>query len=340
MVSTLSQVRSWSTDHLIEAATYWTTTADRWEDVFVRMRNQSHALVWEGAGGDGLRTRTGADLAVVSAKADQLRQASKIARDGAGTIGATQRRVIYAIEDAHNAGFTVGEDFSVTDTRIGNTTGELAARQAQGQAFATEIRQRATQLIGLEHEFAAKITAATAGIAATVFPGTPGIDDAIISDGKRDGGVQVVDLKRDGATSPPPPFAPWDAPDEPPGAGLSPQLQQMLLGGDPASLTGQGLVDNVQRFVQSLPENDPGTAWLRSQVADLQAQVADVEYARTHCSTSDWIDRTARFASGALVFGIGALTAETGAGLVAVGAGGVSAAVAGEGLLRCLVGSK
>ncbi|CKP59184.1 galactose-1-phosphate uridylyltransferase [Mycobacterium tuberculosis] len=114
----------------------------------------------------------------------------------------------------------------------------------------------------------------------------------------------------------------------------------MILGGDPANLTGQGLADNVQRFVQSLPANDPNTAWLRGQVADLQAHVADIEYARTHCSTNDWIDRTAQFASGAIVFSIGVLTAETGAGVVAAAAGGVGAATAGVSLLQCLVGSK
>lgn len=68
MVLTLSQVQAWRTEHLIEAATYWSKTADQWEDVFLQMRNQSHTLVWEGAGGDALRQRTGADLAIVSTK--------------------------------------------------------------------------------------------------------------------------------------------------------------------------------------------------------------------------------------------------------------------------------
>ncbi|WP_421841282.1 alpha/beta hydrolase [Mycobacterium sp.] len=136
------------------------------------MRNQSLAVVWDGAGGDGLRERTRADLTSVSAKADQLRQASKIARDGAGTIGSVQRRVLYAVEDAHDAGFVVGEDLSVVDTWSGGTAAEQVARRAQAQAFAADIRQRATQLIGSEHDVAAKITTATAGIAPT-FPETP-----------------------------------------------------------------------------------------------------------------------------------------------------------------------
>ncbi len=33
MLATLSQIRAWSTEHLIDAAGYWTETADRWEDV-------------------------------------------------------------------------------------------------------------------------------------------------------------------------------------------------------------------------------------------------------------------------------------------------------------------
>lgn len=91
-----------------------------------------------------------------------MRQASGLAREGAGTIGAAQRRVIYAVQDAHNAGFNVEEDLSVTDTRTSRTFAEQAARQAQAQALAGDIRQRATQLIGVEHEVAAKIATATA----------------------------------------------------------------------------------------------------------------------------------------------------------------------------------
>lgn len=40
MPATLSQIQAWSTEHLIEAASYWSRTADRWEDVFLTMRNQ------------------------------------------------------------------------------------------------------------------------------------------------------------------------------------------------------------------------------------------------------------------------------------------------------------
>lgn len=36
MLPTLSHIHAWDTEHLIEAAYYWTKVADQWEDVFKR----------------------------------------------------------------------------------------------------------------------------------------------------------------------------------------------------------------------------------------------------------------------------------------------------------------
>src|SRR5262249_46645845 len=114
----------------------------------------------------------GADQPFVNGKAEQLRHAGRIARDGAGTIGGAQRRVIYAVDDAQNAGFQVQEDLSVVDTRTSPNVGVQVARQTQAQALAADIGQRAAQLVLAEHEVAGKITAATAGVATPTFPGT------------------------------------------------------------------------------------------------------------------------------------------------------------------------
>lgn len=330
MAVTLSQIRGWSTAHLTDAAGYWSQTADRWDDTFLTMRNQSQSIPWKGAGGDALRQRTGADYTLVSGKAAELRQAAGIARNGASDISAAKQRALHAVEDAQNAGFDVGEDLSVSYTDHGGTPAEQAARQAQAEQMASEIWSRASALEGVDGKVAGQVTAATADLSNVGF-----------ASGHDGSGVQLVDFNQK-PDSPPPPFAPWDNPDgkSPPGAGLSPALQQMLLGGNPANLTGQGLVDKVQQFVQSLPENDPRNSWLRGQVADLQAHVKDIDYARTHCSTDDWIQRTTQFASGVVVTGGGLLTAETGAGLVIAGAGGLSTVVAGGSLLKCLTGSK
>ena len=150
MPPTLSQLQAWDTEHLINAANHWTTTADHWEDAFTQMRNQAQTIGWVGEGGDALRTRTSGDLAIVTPKTDELRSAAQIARTGAGNISAAQRRALYAVEDAENEGFQVGEDLSVTDTRTSRTAAEQAARQAQAQAFAGDINQRVAQLLGVE----------------------------------------------------------------------------------------------------------------------------------------------------------------------------------------------
>ncbi|WP_232022713.1 hypothetical protein [Mycobacterium pseudoshottsii] len=68
--------------------------------------------------------------------------------------------------------------------------------------------------------------------------------------------------------------------------------------------------------------------------------MSDIDYARTHCTTSDWFDRTTLFASGLVSTGILTLTAETGVGGVAAVASGFGTLVAGKNLLGCLVGSK
>lgn len=218
MPATLSQIRAWSTEHLIDAATYWAQTADHWEDVFLTIRNQSHAINWSGAGGDGLRGRAAADLSIVSGKADQLRQAAGIARNGASDISATQRRVLYAVDDAESAGFSVGEDLSVTDTR-GTTVAEQAARQAQAQAFAADIRSRAEQLDGAEVKVAGQLTAAAGTVGEVGFArpsndsggqqsgtngdGQNGRGAQSVANGQR-GGVLLVDFKQDGGPEPSP----------------------------------------------------------------------------------------------------------------------------------------
>ncbi len=162
MIPTRSQIESYTADHLVDAADYWSGLAERWEDAHWQVRNQAHSLLWEGASGDALRARTTADHVVVTDQAEQLRGASVIARQQAGELERLHNAVLYAIEDAEEAGFAVGEDLSVTDIHASGNLAELAARQAQAQAFAADIRERATSLIGADTDVAGNLTT-TAG---------------------------------------------------------------------------------------------------------------------------------------------------------------------------------
>ena len=176
MALTLSQLKSWDTDHLVNAATYWTDTANRWEDTFTQVHNQAQTMGWEGQGGDALRTRTGGDLSTVSTKAALLRNAAQVARTGASDISAAKQQALYAVEDAHNAGFVVEEDLSVTDTYYYPDPAERAARQAQADALATNIYERAAKLLSAETQTSGQLTAAAGDVGAMNFPGA-GKDD-------------------------------------------------------------------------------------------------------------------------------------------------------------------
>jgi hypothetical protein len=170
---TLSSMRAWGVEHLTDAADQWTATADRWENTFVQVWQQSRGLPWDGHAADALHERTYADKTMVVRKADQLREAATIARRGASDIDAAKRRVMYAVEDAHNAGFIVGEDLSVTDTRSSRDAAERAVRQSQAQVFAADIRQRAASLAGLDQEVGGNITAAAGDVGTTTFTEKP-----------------------------------------------------------------------------------------------------------------------------------------------------------------------
>jgi hypothetical protein len=72
---------------------------------------------WEGAAGDQAANQADADLVKVRGWAWDHRQAAGIARRGQEWLESRHREALDAIDDAERAGFEVGEDYSVTDTR-------------------------------------------------------------------------------------------------------------------------------------------------------------------------------------------------------------------------------
>jgi hypothetical protein len=204
---TLSQLLAWPTEHLTEAADHWEAVGGRSYGVANQVWRDALSIDWHGDGADALRTATHADMLTTTAVADQLQAAAKVARSGASDLYAARSRLRYAVEDANLAGFDVREDMSVTDRSTGSSPAQRAARQAQAQTFAADIRQRAAQLMGLDQQVAAKVTAAMAGIRDTFPPDpTPGTS--------RDPKIQAVDnhtFKQDPPPPRPPgnPFAGW-----------------------------------------------------------------------------------------------------------------------------------
>jgi hypothetical protein len=165
----LSQLLAWPTEHLTEAADHWEAVGGRSYGVANKVWHDALSIDWHGEAADTLRTATHTDMLTTSAAVDQLHAAAKVARSGALDLYTARARMGYAVDDARTAGFDVGEDLSVTDRSSGGSLAQRAARRAQAQTLAGDIRQRAAQLVGLDQQVAGKITAAVAGIRDT-FP--------------------------------------------------------------------------------------------------------------------------------------------------------------------------
>lgn len=204
-IAGLSQLMAWPTQHLTEAAEHWEAVAGRSYAVASQVWRDALTADWHGEGVDALRTATHSDMLTTSAAADQLQAAAKVARSGASDLYAARPRVRYAVEDANTAGFGVGEDMSVTDRSTGGSATQRAARQAQAQALAADIRQRAAQLLAVDQQVAGKVAAAVAGIRDT-FTQSP----APVSP-TREPRVQSVDRrwKQDPAQPDPDADPPW-----------------------------------------------------------------------------------------------------------------------------------
>jgi hypothetical protein len=106
--------------------------------------------------------------------ADQLHDASAIARSGAMKIAESCRLVLRSVDAAERAGFTVGEDFSVTDRHVYNVRA-AAARQAQAEGFAADIRAAVVDLVATDEQVASQITAATTRLGRDVFAESGGM---------------------------------------------------------------------------------------------------------------------------------------------------------------------
>jgi len=117
-VPSLSKIETWDTEHLVSAARSWTATATLWEESFTTVYQgalRPGGTVWEGEAAEAAQERAFADLVTVRGLSDRLTEAAGIARRGADRLDYLKRDTLAAIEQARAAGFTVGEDLSVSD---------------------------------------------------------------------------------------------------------------------------------------------------------------------------------------------------------------------------------
>lgn len=170
-IPSLSQILGWDTTHLHRAATDWTSAAQRWEQTFTNVHRGTLApggTAWEGPAADAAQQRTFSDLVKVRGMSDALSDAATITRRGADQLDYLKRKAVEAINEAHEAGFTVGEDLSVTDA-----SKYSGLRIAAMRSHAGAIAARAAALSTADQDIAAKISAATTRLSGDPFAESP-----------------------------------------------------------------------------------------------------------------------------------------------------------------------
>ena len=200
-VPTLSQVRTWSTEHLTQAADYWTHTAVMWDDHFTDLAHQISApggTGWEGDAADAAYRRAHTDRVAVMGQAEQLHDAARVARTGAEDISWARDEVLRGVDAAQNAGFVVGEDFSVTRPGVYHPA-IAAVLHAQAQAISADLRTKVGALLATDTDVAANLAAATPTLGTVAFPESagPSAEKPSTEKPSKDGStVRLVDFKK------------------------------------------------------------------------------------------------------------------------------------------------
>lgn len=187
---TRSQLRSWQSTHLDDAAAQWRTSASESEDLFDQHRATIAApggTDWDGDAKDAALRRVVADSAVVRRQTAIQRDAADIAERGAEDVRAAQRAALDAIAEAEADEFAVGEDLSVTDTRTFDPD-TAAARDTAATEHAEYIRWHAERLVQTDGLIGRQLTQKAQEIEGVRFDG----------EGRptRNGIIQSVDFKQ------------------------------------------------------------------------------------------------------------------------------------------------
>lgn len=203
-VPSLSQIRSWDTDHLHQAAEYWSWGAAHWESVFTTAyqafaRPGGHP--WEGSAADQAQLRAYLDRMKVIGVADRIRATAEAARTGATRIAAARQRALDVANAAAAAGFAVGEDLSVSyPHRV--PVAAATARRLQAEEFASRLRTAATELAAVDSQVATAVSESGDGVDSLNFgdgrAAAPDLNDITTPppDSLKGGGYWSLDTSR------------------------------------------------------------------------------------------------------------------------------------------------
>ena len=184
-----SEIESWDTTDLTNAAATWRNAATTSEGAFDQHRRNVSSpggTTWEGDAKDAALHRVTADIAVVSRQGGVLRKAADLAENGSHDIKAAKNKAVDAITATENDGFQVGEHLSVTDTRKYDIN-TIVERNKATLEHAEDIRWTAEQLALADKLVGDRLQAQAAELDGIRFEGEGGGQDGSPGD------VQLVD---------------------------------------------------------------------------------------------------------------------------------------------------
>lgn len=172
----LSEVMAWSSAYLDDAATHWNNAANGWEDAYSQTYREAQrpgGTEWIGLAADAAVEKVGSDRLIVVHAADTLREAARNAQSGSSRLSFARQRVLDVVSEAEEAGFVVGDDYSVTTLQSGGDAAVIVARHAEALAIASRIQVRLAELMATDQEVATVITSAANGMQLLEFSDRP-----------------------------------------------------------------------------------------------------------------------------------------------------------------------
>jgi hypothetical protein len=167
---TLSKLEDYNVDQLTADAAFWRNSQTLWAENHLSNVSSVAALDWEGLAGEAANMRTLADMGTADAAAEVSQAASSVA-DGAGAALMTLRSTaLLAVDAARADGFTVGNDFTVSDPNP-VPAGLAAARRTQAQAHSAAIVSAVEALVEFDRDVARLLDGHTAALQAVRFGG-------------------------------------------------------------------------------------------------------------------------------------------------------------------------
>ncbi|ORB32125.1 hypothetical protein [Mycobacterium persicum] len=157
MIPTQSALRAYTVSHLTEHAAHWRDLATRRRSVVGTIKSQADSLDWHGQGDEAMKAAMARHVVTADDEAELLDAAAATAEGGAGVLHHQRRSILATVGQAHQSGFAVGEDWSVTDAMYAPGSMGWYARQATAHAIAVDLRSQVTRFTGQEVQTATEV---------------------------------------------------------------------------------------------------------------------------------------------------------------------------------------